>query len=290
MRSSATPETPSGVVGETVRKISAATFAWLVLVASAAHAGPPVIRPDNLLDDRFALTLDFIDSSTTTQLRLDSSTGVQGTVVNGESDLGLRSRKILGLGEVMFRMKSRWRMRLDYYFVPLDRSGVMTLTKTINFKDDTFQPGDQVNSQLNMHVLALDWAYSFLRGDNYELAASLGFDAIEFNASATVSSLLLTQREDKSGPAPLAGLDGTVRLSRRWYLDGRFQYLKAHLSDVTGSLTAWQGGALYRLTPNITFGLGYQSFHVSLSSSKLGSSGDFDLKTSGPDLAVRVGF
>jgi hypothetical protein len=262
----------------------------LVAVSATAGARPPPEQQDNLIDDRFAMSAEFIDATTSTQLRLDSSAGTLGTVVNAESDLGLPARKVLGIGDVMFRISSRWRMQIEYWFVPLDRSGETTLTKTINFKDDTFQIGDQVNSQLDMHVLAINWAYSFLRTENYELSASLGVDAIEFSAAATVSSLLSTQREDKSGPAPLAGLEGTVRLSSRWYLGGRFEYLKAHLSDVKGDITTFEFTTLYRLNPNITFGAGYRSFHINLTSEQVGTSGMFDLKTSGPLLLVRVGF
>lgn len=273
-----------------MQKPSAAMFVVLMAMSATAGARPPPEQQDNLIDDRFAMTAEFIDASTNTQLRLDSSAGTVGTVVDAESDLGLPARKTLGVGDVMFRMGSRWRMEVEYWFVPLDRSGATTLTKTISFKDDTFQPGDQVNSQLDMHVLAVGWAYSFLRTENYELAGSFGFDAIEFSAAATVSSLLSTQREDKSGPAPLLGVDGTVRLSSRWYLSGRFEYLKAHLSDVRGDLTTFELTALYRLNPNVTFGAGYRSFHIDVSSDQVGSSGMFDLKTAGPLLLVRVGF
>jgi len=260
-------------------------------VPAIAGARPPPEQQDNLINDRFAMTAEFVNARTDTQLRLDSSAGTLGTVVDAENDLGLPARKVLGIGDVTFRMGSpRWRMRVEYWFLPLDRSGNATLTKTINFKDDTFNPGDQVNSQLNMHVLAVGWAYSFLRSERYELAASLGFDAIEFSAAATVSSLLMTQREDKSGPAPLAGLDGTLRLSSRWYLGGRFEYLKAHLSDVRGDVLSFEVTTLYRLNPNVTFGVGYRSFHINLTSEQVGSSGMFDLKTAGPLLLARVGF
>jgi hypothetical protein len=274
-----------------VQKSSAAILVVLsAAISASAGARPPPEQHDNLIDDRFAMTAEFVDATNNTQLRLDSSAGTLGTVVNAESDLGLPARKVLGIGDVMFRIGSRWRMQVEYWFVPLDRSGTTTLTKTINFKDDTFQPGDQVNSQLNMHVLAVGWAYSFLRTENYELAASLGFDAIEFSAAATVSSLLSTQREDKSGPAPLAGVQGTLRLSSRWYLGGRFAYLRAGLSDVKGGVTTFEFTTLYRLNPNITFGAGYRSFHIDLTSDQVGSSGMFDLKSAGPLLLVRVGF
>jgi hypothetical protein len=268
--------------------------AWLVLplvlAAAPALARAPVDRPDNLLDDRFGLTLDIIDSSNSTQARIDASTGAQGTVVNGEGDLGLKSRKVLGLGEVMMRMRERWRMRIDYYFVPLDRSGSTVLKRQINFKDAQFQPGDQINSQFGVHLFGLNWAYSFLKGERYELAASLGFDALELSAVGTDAARVSTQRQERSEPAPLVGLDGTVQLASHWYLDARLQYLRAHISHITGRVTSWEASALYRVTPNITLGLGMRSFDLAISSTSVGNSGMLDVKSQGPQLSVRVGF
>jgi hypothetical protein len=262
----------------------------LLLAALPAHGRPPGEQTDNLLEDRFALTLYGIDASATTQVRLDSSTGQPGTLLSGENDLGLKPKKVLWLGEVMMRMKERWRMRLDYYFVPLDRSGVAVLNQPVNFKDAMFPQGDQINSQLSVHLIGVNWAYSFLKGDRYELAASFGFDALELEAAGTVAALVSTQRQQQSQPAPLVGLDGTVKISSRWYLDARMQYLKANVVQISGKLTSWEADVLYRLSPNISFGLGERSFSLDVTSTTVGNSGLLDLKFSGPQVFARFGF
>jgi len=264
--------------------------AVLLLAASAALAKPPPEQPDNLLNDQLTLQAALVESSNHTTIRYDSSAGTPGTVVDGENDLGLPSRKLIGHAELMFRMKTRHRVHIGNYFLPLDRHATTTLDKTINFGDTTYNVNDVVSSELNMRLLEITYSYSFIKNDRAEVGASLGLDVVGFEAAATVAARLRTEREDHSVPAPVGGLDGTVRLSSRWYAEARAQYLKVNTHDVSGTLETFQANVLYRLSPNVTFGLGYSGFKVDVDSFKVGESGLFQLRSAGPQLLARVGF
>ncbi|MEA2831102.1 MAG: hypothetical protein QOF22_1850, partial [Bradyrhizobium sp.] len=48
--------------------------------------------------------------------------------------------------------------------------------------------------------------------------------------------------------------------------------------------------ALYRLRPNIAFGVGYNIVKANLASTKTTESGFFDFSTKGPEVFVRVAF
>jgi hypothetical protein len=54
-------------------------------------------------------------------------------------------------------------------------------------------------------------------------------------------------------------------------------------------VTSWEASALYRVTPNITVGLGMRSFDLSISSTSVGNSGMLDVQSRGPQLSLRVG-
>lgn len=264
--------------------------AVLLVAANAAVARPPPEQPDNLLNDQLTLQAALVSSSNQTTIRYDSTAGTPGTVVDGEQDLGLPSRKLIGHAELMFRMKERHRVHIGNYFLPLDRHATTQLQKTINFGDTTYNVNDVVASELNMRLLEITYSYSFVKNDRAEFGASLGFDVVGFEAAATVAARLRTEREDHSAPAPVAGLDGTVRLSSRFYAEARAQYLKANVQDVKGTLEIFEANVLYRLNPNVTFGLGYSGFKVDVESSKVGESGLFKLRSTGPQLLARVGF
>ena len=98
------------------------------------------------------------------------------------------------------------------------------------------------------------------------------------------------QTEDQAGPFPTMGLDGTYVLSKRFYLDARAQYFALHVNDLSGSLGMYEFDALYRLRPNISFGLGFNAVLVHLSSTQPTTAGNFGLNTHGPAFFVRVAF
>ena len=264
--------------------------AALLLAATGAVAKPPVEEPDNLLNDRLTLQAGLVSTSNQTTIRYDSSAGTPGTVLNGEKDLGLPSRKLVGKADLMFRMKERHRVHLGNYFVPLDRRATIALQKTVNFGNTTYNVNDVVASELNMRLLVMNYSYSFVKNDRVEFAGSLGFNVIGFEAAATVAARLRTEREDRSAPAPLVGLDGTARISSRWYAEARAQYLKVNVQNVKGTLDTYEANFLFRLSPNVTFGLGYSGFKVNVDSEKLTDSGLFQLRSAGPQLFARVGF
>ncbi|MBS0376729.1 MAG: hypothetical protein JSR73_19300 [Proteobacteria bacterium] len=269
---------------------TAALMLALLAVTAAAEAKPPVEEPDNLLNDRLTLQAGLVFSSNQTTVRYDSNAGNPGTVLDGEKDLGLPSRKLIGKAELMFRMKERHRVHIGNYYLPLDRHATRPLDQSVNFGNSTFLVGDVVASELNMRLLAINYSYSFVKNDRLELAASLGFDVIGFEAAATVAARLRTERQDQSAPAPLAGLDGTVRISRRFYGEARAQYVRANVQDVHGSISTYEANLLYRLSPNVSFGLGYSGFKVDVDFVKATQGGLFKLHSTGPQLFARVGF
>lgn len=269
----------------------AARLLPLLLLAACATAAakPPAEQPDNLLNDTFTLQAGLMLSSNQTNIRYDSAAGTVGTVINGENDLALPSHKLTGMGELMFRVHKRHTIRLSDYYLPLDRRATTLLTQTVNFGNSTYNIGDEVSSELQVRMLGLAYTYSFIQNDRLELGASLGFNVIGLSASLSVPARLVAEYDEVSTPVPLAGLEGTVRMSSRFYLEARFQDVHVHINDVQGSLEVYQGNLLYRLSPNVTFGLGYNGYSVDADIESTGNAGHFALKSGGPQLFVRVG-
>ena len=272
------------------RSPAALLSAALLLAATAAVAKPPPDEADNLLNDRLTLQAGLVSSSNATTIRYDATAGTPGTDVNAENDLKLPARKLIGRAELMFRMKERHRVRIQNYYLPLDRRATTLLQSTINFGNTTYNVNEAVASELKMRLLAINYTYSFIKNEKVELGASIGFDVIGFQAAASVPARLRTERVDRSAPAPLAGLDATARLSSRFYAEGRAQYLKANVQTVNGTFETLEANVLYRLSPNVTFGLGYSRFKINVDSLKVGDSGQFQLRSVGPQLFGRVGF
>lgn len=259
----------------------------LALFASFAHADGDYVSPT---DDRVRVSLGAMHVSSTTSLRVDSSTGVQGTPISGEKLFGLDSSDFEPKFQVMFRGGERNRVWLDYFM--LDRTGNTTVQQPIVFRDVVLQPGDPLKSELDLRLLTLTYGYSFWHGEKLELAATLGISAIQIDAIAKVqtSAVHLDQTEDEAGPFATPGISATWAVSRHFYFDGRVQYLKVHVQQLDGSLGMAEFDALYRLRPNLSFGLGYTQVRAHLASTKTDNSGLFDFNTKGPEFFVRVAF
>jgi hypothetical protein len=168
----------------------------------------------------------------------------------------------------------------------------MTMTQPIVFRDVVLQPGDPVNSDLSIRTFGITYGYSFLHGDRYEVAATIGISDTDISARARVQTQArhVDQTEDQAGPVPTVGLNATYVVSKRFYLDGRAQYLKVRVDHLDGSLGIYEVDALYRLRPNISFALGYSMLKASLISRQTKQAGFFDFNSKGPEFFVRIAF
>jgi len=258
----------------------------LALIASPAHA-------DDYLSptyERVRLSLGFMHTSSATDIRLDSSTGAPGTPVNAEREFGLDHSDFEPKFQAMVRVAERHRLRFDYF--TLDRTGRAALAAPISFRDVGLIAGDPVQSSLSLRTLGITYEYSLVHREKFELAATLGVNTTDISARARVSTATrhVDQREDEAGPFPTIGVDATYVLSKRFYFDGRAQYLKVSVNHLDGSLGFYELAALYRLLPNVSFALGYNLVKAKLSSTQARQSGYFDFDSKGPELFVRVSF
>jgi hypothetical protein len=190
----------------------------------------------------------------------------------------------------MVRAGERHRLRFDYF--DLDRTGSATLTQPIIFRDVVLLPGDPLNSALSLRTLGITYEYSFLHSEKYEVAATIGVTETDISARARVTTQTrhVDQAEDQAGPFPTAGIDATYVLSKRFYLDGRAEYMHLSYNNLSGSLGYGEFDVLYRLRPNIAFALGYNIVRANLDSTQAKQGGYFNFTSKGPEFYVRVAF
>jgi hypothetical protein len=266
------------------------TMLWLALAAPLAHADGDYLSPT---DDRVRLSLGIMRMSSSTTLQVDSSTGTPGTDINAENDLGLDRSDIEPKFQAMVRVGERQRLRFDYF--TLDRNDQKTLPldgEPIMFRDVVLLPGDPVQTSLSLRTLGIAYGYSFWHSETLEFAATVGINDTQISTSARVQSQTrhIYDNEDLAGPVPTLGIDATWVVSKRFYFDGRAQYLQLHINDLDGSLGIYELDALYRFRPNVSFALGYNSVTAHLASTKIKQAGLFDFDSRGPQLFVRVEF
>jgi len=97
-----------------------------------------------------------------TLVRLDSLAGGSGTPVSFENDLAVDRRDVSS--DVMFTVRLRDRHRFEVERCGVSRSGVRGNSRVIQFGEDTFEIGWQLETFFDTHVTRLGYAYSFLKG------------------------------------------------------------------------------------------------------------------------------
>jgi hypothetical protein len=241
------------------------------------------------ITDRFALRVTYFAPNVDTFLRLDSSRGQPGTELNVENDLGLDDQVSMARMEMIFRLREKNRLRVDYF--KLTRYGDKVLDETIRFGDNVFLVNDRAQTELDYRVLALTYTRSVLYFDRFELGVGLGISLLEGHAKGEVVARNVREKEDGVAPYPTLALDTTWRISKRWSLNARGQTFTAHLSDFTGSMSDYHGDVQYRWARNFAFGLGYQSLRIRAeSTSTKNMPGKFNQKIEGPELFIRASF
>jgi hypothetical protein len=260
----------------------------LLVIGQQARADGDYFSPT---DERVRVSLGAMHVSSSTTLRADSSTGTPGTTVNAEDAFGLDKSDFEPKFQAVVRVATRHRLSFDYF--TLDRSGNSTVgANPLVFRDVTFLPGDPLQTSLSLRTLGITYEYSFWHSETLEIAGTLGVHATDISATAKVQTQTrhIIQTDDQAGPVPTVGIDATWVASRRFYLDGRVQYLKVHVNNLDGSLGFYEFNVLYRLRPNVSFGLGYTEVKAHLTSTQSSQGGLFDFNSKGPQMFVRIAF
>jgi hypothetical protein len=281
-------------------RICFALAAMLFVVQAASAAEPKasdILKPRKKSDiaspitDRFALRVTYFGSSVSTQLRLDpqNGTGLPGTDLVAENDLGMSDKDNQARMELTFRLHERNRLRVDYF--KLGRSGDQVLTRTINFGDQTFAVNDRVLSMLEWRQLAFTYTRSIFRLDRYELGAGIGIALLEAKARGAVPARNVRESDDGVGAFPTFALDGTWRISKRWSCNARGQTLSAKVSSFDGAMSDYHGDVQYRWHGNFSLGLGYTRLRTFVNVSDNNNfNGRYRQRVSGPEFFIRASF
>jgi hypothetical protein len=245
--------------------------AWLSVPAHAAENNVPSNLPDwapkpkpHIIEDRFRAEVSILGAAFDTQLRLDPSPTIPGTVVSAEDDLALDDSQFLILGELTLLPGDRHLVRLNG--LSARRAAQTILERGIVFEDNVYFRGERVDSELNFTMFGLTYGYRFIASDRAELSASFGIQVVEVEANAVVRSRVVRDPESGVAPLPLIGLEGRYDFTDHWSLEARVQYLTANLDDVDGSVLDVRGAISWRANPYLVFGLGYRSFSIDIDS------------------------
>jgi hypothetical protein len=241
------------------------------------------------INDRFSIRASYFPASVSTDIRLDDSTGAEGTPLAAEDDFGLEDKLNQVRVEVILRMLERHRVRVDY--LNLRRNGDEVLTQDIAFGGLTFATGDRLRSTIDWKALNFTYLYSIVHWQRFELGGGVGLTLFQGEMRARAPARLA--REDRSGSVayPTFALDGTLRVAKRFSVNARVNYLSGTVSGSTGRISDYHADVQYRWKRNLALGLGYSKLKTKLDITEDDDlAGRFELDVDGPELFVRASF
>lgn len=215
------------------------------------------------LSDKFFIGLGGFYTSSTTEARLDSPSGI-GTTIGFEDLLGLDNSKLVPQGIARWRMSDRWRLELEYF--QLDRSNSKQLGEDINWGDQTFLGGTVIDTKFDVSVYRLSAGYSFFKTPDKEFGVALGFHITDIDVSLSSGGA----NEDSGkllAPLPVLSLYGLVALTDQVALSGRLDAFRLEYDPYKGHIYSIGLDMLYQPWRHVGMGLGWRSLEMEFSAS-----------------------
>lgn len=207
--------------------------------------------------------------------------GLSGTDIDFENDLGMDEEDY----PVIEAFLGAGNHHLSAAYYKADYSGTATLTRNINFNGVTFPVGALTASSLEYDAYDVMYWYDIINLENFLAGGSLGIvGRVEvFDGDIAIQTTGLDQRVSFTAPIPQLGLNFHVGV-----LADILELRLLGTGMAIGGGTVFDGLAELSLTPIpfIDIHGGYRAFTIDADIDDV----EFDYNTSGPYVALTVGF
>jgi len=263
----------------------------LVLSTALASAQERQQRAGGYLDDRYSVTVGVFALRPETTVRLDAPNG-RGTTLNMEDDLGLESHATAADLTFSARIGERHRVELEQFGI--DRSGERSNLRTIQVGRDTYDVGLQLDTEFDMDVTRLGYAYSFVRDTNKEVGIHVGVHVTDMAMRVTAALRPISESTQElantTAPLPVIGVQGAYRFLPRWTMRGRAQFFRLEAGDYDGRIDHAAIAFEHATFEHVGIGVALDYFKVDLQSNDTSFLGAFELKFYGPRLFAHMSF
>jgi len=204
-------------------------------------------------EETFKVNLGGIINQNNTSLRLDSSSG-SSREVNLE-DAGLQEDSSSFLGEATWRFAPKHRIGVQTFAI--QRSGTKVTTQDIQLGDDVVPAGTTLSAESKSQILILNYQYSFIKSDSFELAGLAGLYGARFKFKFNATSPVTDVNRSTDAPLPMLGAHLDYFVNPRWTVALFGEALKMTMGDVEGRVYYAAVSTDYMLTRHFGLGMGY---------------------------------
>lgn len=237
---------------------------------------------------KFGISVGIFVTDRNSESQIDGALGVNGSVVDLESDLGLDS------SDSAFRIDGYYRFnqkhRLDFSTFDLSRSATKVIQKDIMWNDTLFPIDTAIDSEFDLTIYKLAYTWSFLRRDNGYLGLTAGLYVGDFGTSLTGQAIGERESRGITAPLPVIGLRGQYDLTEKLSLRASGEIFAIEYGDYDGSLYDFYAGLDYQFFEHVAIGVGINSVTFDIGISKENFTGDMNWQYTGGLLFLKFDF
>ncbi len=261
----------------------------LTLSVGGAVQSASAQRYDDSDSDRFSLKLgSFSVRDYSTRVRIDSSAGVVGTVLDFEDTLRVDDSVVVARLDGYYRFNPRHRLNFSYF--DIDRNGTATLTQDVQFGEQTFTAGTSVLSDINTEIIKLGYSYSFIHVGEFEFGIGGGLHLTKVEVGLQGSTGGQAQRVDGTSPLPVFSFRGEFNFTPKLSVQGRNEVFFISTDSYKGSFSDFLLALDHQTFDNVGFGLGFNRINFDLEATDGALRGEVETNYNGWLLYADVGF
>lgn len=242
--------------------------------------------------ERYKISAGFYSPFSNTTIRVGTDSGNAGTSIDLEKDLGFKTNTESFLGNFQWRISSRSRLDLSYYYIR--RNSSRTLERTIEFGDQTYEVNTSISSFFNTEIYRLSYGYAIISKPTYEIGALIGFHIIgaDMGLNAKANNQQIERNSDFGFTAPLPdfGIWGGYAISPRFSFNGEIDFLSVKINNFKGRILAYDATFTYMLAKHWNLTAGYTGLNVRVDVERDNRNGHFVWSYNGPSLMVTYVF
>lgn len=233
----------------------------------------------------------------TTEIRIDpQDVPIIGTRLNLEDDLGFDSYAFIYRIDAFYRFSRRH--RIDLSFFDIIRKSSKQTDEEIVWGDYTI-PATKIELEFRTQVLKLSYRYNFVARKDWTLGAGLGIHWMRVKAGFDLETKPVGQPGTKVSegetiraevPLPLLGFHGVFAFSEDWRLTSSFEFLRAKIGPVDGSVADVRIGLEWDIFDHVGVSLLYNLFQLAADVDMSEWKGSVTYTYQAAILAVRVFF
>lgn len=259
----------------------------LLLIALQTQAQKEKPTPPWFVE-RFRVTAGTFFPINNTTITVGNQAGTFGTTIDFEDDLGFSRNTFTFLADVQWRASRRSRFDLSYYRVA--RNSGHVLDRTLEFGDHVYPVHAAVSSFFNTDIFRFSYGYALYTSPKAEVGLLVGAHIIgaDVGISLENGSGSIDLRNDFGFTAPLPdfGIWGGYAITKRWAVNGEFDYFTLTINDISGRILAGSLSVQYLVIPQLSVTAGYTGMNFKVDVEKERLKGYFKWGYNGPSLTA----